>query len=200
MNETEFVKTITESRHCGKVFIGNELTHDEEELARENNLVVVFGYSDDCAEFRGAIDDEVDCYDGGRVFEKNGFYIDAKWCIGNTAWIYDTNIPHESFMVWDNDGTAYCLAIVFSMDSINRKQDNTSEISKTAIEYVVEFCSECENENEFRWDVDVDGYKAYCPHCGAVLMLCDECTHRNDTPIKCYQKDTPINECVRTLE
>ena len=135
MNEKEFVKTITESRHCGKVFIGNELTRDEEELARENNLVVVFGYSDDCAEFRGAYVDEVDCFDGGRVFEKNGFYIDAMWCIGNTAWRYDTNIPHESFMVWDNDGTAYCLAIVFSMDLIDGKQDNTSEINKAAIEY-----------------------------------------------------------------
>lgn len=135
MNETEFVKMITESRYQGKVFRGCELNRDEEELARENNLVVVFGYSDDCAEFRGAIDDEVDCFDGGRVFEKNGFYIDAKRCIGNTAWRYDTNIPHESFMVWDNDGTAYCLAIVFSMDSIDGKQDNTSEINKAAIEY-----------------------------------------------------------------
>lgn len=73
MNDAEFVKTITESRHCGKVFIGNELTRDEEELARENNLVVVFGYSDDCAEFRGAIADEVDCFDGGRVFEQSEF-------------------------------------------------------------------------------------------------------------------------------
>lgn len=76
---------------------------------------------------------------------------------------------------------------------------NTSETNKAAIEYVVEFCSECENESEFRWDVDVDGYKAYCPHCGAVLMLCDECMHRDDTPIKCYQTDTPIHECTRTI-
>ena len=135
MNESEFVKMITESRHCGKVFRGNELTCDEEELARENNLVVVFGHSDDCAEFRGAYVDEVGCFDGGRVFEKNEFYIDAMWCIGNTAWKYNTNIPHESFKVWDDDGMAYCLAIVFSMDLIDRKQDNTSEVNKVAIEY-----------------------------------------------------------------
>lgn len=62
---------------------------------------------------------------------------------------------------------------------------------------VVEYCSECENENEFRWDVRTEGYKAYCPHCGAVLMLCDECIHSDDTQIKCYTTKTPIDECVK---
>lgn len=142
MNEKEFIKTITESRGLGKVFYGRELTQDEIKLAKENNLVVVFGYSDDCAEFRGAIYDEVDCFDGGRVFEENGFFIDAIWCAGDTAWCYNTNIPHESFMVWDDDGTAYCLAIVFSVDSINGKGNNTSEIHKAAIEYYGEEAQE----------------------------------------------------------
>lgn len=35
--------------------------------------------------------------------------------------------------------------------------------------FVVEYCSECEHENEFSWNVEEFGYKAYCPHCG---MLC----------------------------
>lgn len=43
---------------------------------------------------------------------------------------------------------------------------------------VTEYCSECESEITLFWDVDRDGYKAYCPYCGAVLMLCDECSHR----------------------
>jgi hypothetical protein len=36
-----------------------EMTKEEEAMAKENGLVVMFGYSDDNAEFRGAIHDEV---------------------------------------------------------------------------------------------------------------------------------------------
>lgn len=45
--------------------------------------------------------------------------------------------------------------------------------------FVVEVCSECGNEIFMRWDVSKDGFRSYCPHCGAVLMLCDECQHRD---------------------
>jgi hypothetical protein len=37
---------------------GNEITKEEEAEAKQNNLVVCFGYSDDITEFRGAIDEE----------------------------------------------------------------------------------------------------------------------------------------------
>lgn len=37
---------------------GGEITKEEEALAKELGFVVVFGYSDDNAELRGAIDDE----------------------------------------------------------------------------------------------------------------------------------------------
>ena len=45
---------------------GNELTPEECTLAKENNWLVVFGYSDDNAELRGFVHDEVSCYDGGE--------------------------------------------------------------------------------------------------------------------------------------
>ena len=38
---------------------------EEERLAKENGLVVVFGYSDDNIELRGAINNEAGCFDGG---------------------------------------------------------------------------------------------------------------------------------------
>lgn len=66
--------------------------------------------------------------------------------------------------------------------------------------YVVEYCSNCETENEFRWDVEEEGFKAYCPHCGAVLMLCDECVHREDAPWVCTTESTPERECARTMK
>jgi hypothetical protein len=41
-----------------------EITRAEEADAKAAGLVVAFGASDDLLEFRGAIDDEVGCYDG----------------------------------------------------------------------------------------------------------------------------------------
>lgn len=42
---------------------------------------------------------------------------------------------------------------------------------------VTEWCPNCESEIEMRWNVESDGYRAYCPVCGNILMLCDECQH-----------------------
>ena len=47
-------------------------------------------------------------------------------------------------------------------------------------DYVCEYCSMCENEIELQWSTKRWGYKAFCPHCGTRLMLCDECQHRTD--------------------
>jgi hypothetical protein len=45
----------------------SEITRAEEAEARAAGLVVVFGASDDLIELRGAIEGEVDAYDGGEV-------------------------------------------------------------------------------------------------------------------------------------
>ena len=42
---------------------------------------------------------------------------------------------------------------------------------------VTEWCPFCDREVEMKWDIEADGYKAYCPYCGERLMLCDECRH-----------------------
>lgn len=91
---------------------GNEITKIEEQEAKELGFVVVFGYSDDNAEFRGAIDDEVGCFGGGRVYENRYQYIDAVWGKCQIDWIYETNIPHATFDIYD-DGYKYCRGIVF---------------------------------------------------------------------------------------
>ena len=44
--------------------------------------------------------------------------------------------------------------------------------------YEVEMCPHCEREVKIRWNIIDDGFKAYCPHCGKRLMLCDACQHR----------------------
>ena len=55
---------------------------------------------------------------------------------------------------------------------------------------VTEYCSECESESTLFWDVNRDGYKAYCPVCGAELMLCDECLYRTGE----YANDCDYNK------
>lgn len=113
-----------------------EITKDEIRQAKEAGLVVVFGYSDDNAEFVGAIDDEIGCYDGGILcFCKDGFHwddsrnqytgpnvIEALWDVEledgvNPTWAYKTEIPHETFDIME-DGELFCRGIVFSIGDL----------------------------------------------------------------------------------
>ena len=118
---------------------GREMTKMEEQLCKDFGFVVVFGASDDLIEMRGCIDDEAECFDGGELaFTKHGFHwkengdgtghwvgenkIEAVWD-GKTSngtgvsWAYKTDIPHETFMIYEDD-EAYCEGIVFSIDDI----------------------------------------------------------------------------------
>jgi len=127
----EFTKSIS-----GKERGYPQFTKGEIQTARENGFVVVYGYSDDLMEFRGAIDDEGDCYNGGKVFfnhdevyngynkEKYPYWIKAIWCGGEPdgdgqeiAWTYETDIPHETFMIY-KDGETYCRGIVFKVEDL----------------------------------------------------------------------------------
>lgn len=47
-----------------------------------------------------------------------------------------------------------------------------------------EVCTNCDCENVIKWDVERNGYKVYCQHCGAEMMLCDACWHSDDNPRK----------------
>ena len=119
---------------------GMEISREEEQEAKAAGLVVVYGYSDDSVELRGAIDAEVGAYDGGTIFvtpagileepacdsaencecphftaaKKTAKTIKAVWCGGEAAWTFETDIPHETFTVFE-DGEAFCIGIVFSV-------------------------------------------------------------------------------------
>ena len=104
--------------------------------AKRNGVVIVFGASDDLMEFRGAIEDEADCYKGGFIlFDKGGLvknkcdnedcpyfrekllpskYIEAIWDSEGYSWIYKTGIIHETFEIL-KEGRKYCRGVVFSM-------------------------------------------------------------------------------------
>jgi len=118
-----------------------EISEMEEKLAKDNGFVVVFGASDDLMEFRGAIYNEIGCYEGGEVyltpdkellvssredcdkcryFKKaleNCVSIKALWCNSDWCWTYETQIPHETFEIYE-DGDPYCKGIVFRLRQV----------------------------------------------------------------------------------
>lgn len=103
------------------------------ELAKDLGIVIVFGASDDLMEFRGAIYEEFDCFEGRVLyFNEEGCELDlreydnpdiialmsnkieAVWCDKDSEWTwsYKTAIPHETFGMIDG-GEKYCLGLVF---------------------------------------------------------------------------------------
>lgn len=57
---------LLNGRECRK-----ETTPEIIQLAKENGLVIVYGYSDDNTVFEGAISEEIDCFEGGKIYFNN---------------------------------------------------------------------------------------------------------------------------------
>lgn len=131
MDLKEFAKRLDNREYGYSIF-----TKEEIEIAKENDIVIITGASDDLMEIEGAIYDEADCFDGGMVYisptwgvlsnnyhTKNQISISAKWCEekdekGNTIpWTYDLSIPHETFMIYE-EGKPYCRGVVFSIKDL----------------------------------------------------------------------------------
>jgi hypothetical protein len=117
---------------------GNEITKEEILQAKENCLVVVFGYSDDGIEFKGSIRVETGCYGGSTIYlSMSGVFegcdcecsyseaakrkcaqIKAVWDDqGEYLWTYETEIPHATFGIFE-DGEKFCRGIVFEHNSL----------------------------------------------------------------------------------
>lgn len=138
MDKTEFAKMLD-----GRQYL-HEITQGETDIAKENNLVIVFGASDDLMKLNGVFADEINCYDGGSVLiEPDGgiisqtecedcsqckFQIAAKakahelkalWCENDkgASWTYEIDIPFATFNIME-DAELYCVGIVFSLDDV----------------------------------------------------------------------------------
>jgi hypothetical protein len=119
---------------------GAEITPVEAMAAKEAGLVVVFGYSDDNVELRGAIHDEVGAYNGTTVYlsaddtlrndcedERCPHYerarkaaprFKAKWDDGTgAAWTFDVPWPHATFKVFE-DAELFCVGVVFALADV----------------------------------------------------------------------------------
>jgi hypothetical protein len=113
----------------------------EVKYCKENDIVVVFGSSDDLMEFDGAIYEELGCYISGArgyatcYLDKDGNIFGADrentpkdltnyksikiwWCKDDKySWQYETDIPHETFDIMEED-EFYCKGIVFYKRSL----------------------------------------------------------------------------------
>lgn len=123
---------------------GNQYGKDGSlELFKEmkaSRLVAIFGASDDLMEFRGAINNELDAYEGTTAYiTANGLLendcendrcphfaklkassvaIDALWCDEEDAsWSYATSIPHTVFNIIEDD-EIYCRGIVIDLNDV----------------------------------------------------------------------------------
>lgn len=114
--------------------IGKEITKDEEKLAFYNELVVIFGASDDLVELRGAINNEVGAYGSTMVCFLNGellerecedetcpheekLYNKSKKVLaefGDEGWNFTTSIPHETFNIMEED-QIFCKGIILHL-------------------------------------------------------------------------------------
>ena len=109
-----------------------EITSDEEKIAYENGLIVIFGASDDLTIFKGIIDTEVDCYEGChfkfnkelivKVGDKHKGHrrsVEAVWAttMPDCSWMYKTKIPHSDFHIYD-EGELYCVGIIIDVSEI----------------------------------------------------------------------------------
>jgi hypothetical protein len=111
--------------------------------AKAAGLLIVYGASDDLMEFDGAFRDELGCYEGGTaLIDAEGLLdrsqvdddddeaicafvlrkraarsIEAIWNQDGYSWIYQTDIPHATFEVMEDDET-YCRGLVIAMQDL----------------------------------------------------------------------------------
>jgi len=136
MNSEDLAKMLTGSEYPLR------LSKDIKQLAKDNGLVIVRGGSDDLMMFDGAINDEVGVFDGGiALVYKGGLLeereqmetdeeleiwfnnkkvakqIEAFWDRGEYTWSYESEIPHSTFEVKEDD-EVYCLGMVFSINDL----------------------------------------------------------------------------------
>lgn len=140
-----------------------------------------------------------DYYGGGKMminsFSEDCLEEDCSADILKTLrYILDAEDSWYVLVQWDEEEY-----ITRDKDEEGRNANKAIEDAARAIQQyeVVEVCPECGAENIIRWDVETEGYVAYCSHCGSKMMLCDECTHSDNAPICDW---SPCNGCCREHE
>lgn len=119
-----------------------ELSGETKKMLMCNGIVVVHGYSDDGMLIEGAIYDHFGCYNGATaLIDEDGVLLDfddydteedlkeyferkpnckeieAIWDEDGYSWQYKTDIPHECFVIMEDD-EKYCKGIIFDIKDL----------------------------------------------------------------------------------
>jgi hypothetical protein len=125
-----------------------EMTADDEVLAHDSGLIVIFGASDDLVEFRGVVTDEIGMYGSGPVLideqgplpkerdddwsddemadyfarKKRAVTLRAEWCERDDfSWSFQSPVPVAEFNIME--GTEhYCRGIVIDVRDLEARR------------------------------------------------------------------------------
>jgi hypothetical protein len=139
MNKEELAKLLDGSEYPFR------LNREIGDQAKEDDLLVIYGMSDDLMELYGAIRDEYGCFDGGSfMIDDQGILLpwdegeyedeesaeqyfkrkpkakmlEALWCEEEEySWTYKTDIPYACFDIVE-DGEKYCRGIVIDLKDL----------------------------------------------------------------------------------
>ena len=107
---------------------GSEKMTEAVKFAKENNLLVIFGYSDDLLEMCGVFREEFGAWNG-CIVTGGECKIDVRWCDGEeSAWSYHlTNCgEHEKFCIME-DGELYSYGIVILDPGVEWKGEDEDD-------------------------------------------------------------------------
>lgn len=123
--------------------------------AKENNLVIVYGMSDDLTELRGAVHEEFSSFEGikfsidkkGNLKEENDICEGNGIACINAIWVSDSyetidaswlikmenDIPYSYFDIME-EGELFCRGLVFSLDDLKKEENEFNGIEMVGIE------------------------------------------------------------------
>ncbi|MBE5801087.1 MAG: hypothetical protein E7319_02255 [Clostridiales bacterium] len=125
---------------------GSEVTREETKQFAEAGIVVVYGYSDDCVEFVGAVESEIGVWNERDIPLLNGepFFVpcaddcEDNHCVllketskrlkhiyskfSGNGWEFDADFPHEKFCIFE-DGDIFGEGLVYALADLKGEQD-----------------------------------------------------------------------------
>jgi len=126
--------------------MGQEISKAECAEAKASGIVVMFGYSDDNVELRGAIYDELSAFGGAEIYVtragllanecdnercphflealKSATVIRADWNDSGFCWTFKVPFPHATFEIYEGDDP-FCRGVVFALADVPENRQVT---------------------------------------------------------------------------
>ena len=169
------IKEIADKLNALNLKYGDDIPKDIQELAKNKDVAICYGRSDDLLELVGAIDDEYSCLYGGDIsIIEDTLSIEALWGVGDASWSYNLERCNEKFKIYEEheDGELFCEGMVFEVFELkNPKQTGGDLINAMSNEKLAdllcmgEHCPSNIGLNEIGCNEASDVDKISCKQC-----------------------------------